>query len=409
MIRPSRFIYRLTLLLLATAAPRAQTLVDPALLGRYAVRFAPQPGDRPLECAVAPIKPSLNFSFHLQSGYVARIPMRQYFGPGHAWLVAFRLTPLGGDGKPVYFADKIVLPDIPRNNAEIEIGGGYLLGVGRYRVEWMMYDDENRVCRKEWRIEAKLQHSERLAKVASPAFTVQAFSLRGAPGASLTRDDRAPFRVTILMNATPLLPWRTHLRASDQVLLIGSLSALLERLPARSVRLVVFNLDQQKEIYRRDGFTSDAIGDVGRAVGGLALNLIDYQVLQHPRGFLDLLSDLVSRELQSPDPSDAVIFLGPTTHYLDKPPPGIADRPTGSSAPAFYYFQYKPGFIRAGAPLPASVYARPDLKLPDTIQQTVAALKGRVFTIFNPGDFARAIDQLERRVSAPPSADHAMR
>jgi len=408
MIRPIHSINRLVLLLAVVCAARAQTLIDPSLLGGYARRFVPQPADRPLECAVAPIKTSLNFSFHLQSGYVARIPMRQYFGPGHAWLVAFRITPLGGGGQPVYFADKVLLPDIPRNQTEFEIGGGYLLGAGRYRVDWMMYDDEGRVCRKDWRVEAKLQHSERLAKVASPPFTVQAFSLRGAPNPAPAREDRAPFRVTILMNATPLLPWRTHLRASDRVLLIGSLSALMERLPASSVRLVVFNLDQQKEIYRHDGFTPDAIGDAGQAIGSLALNLIDYQVLQRPRGFLDLLSDLVRRELQSPEPSDAVIFLGPTTHYLDKPPPGIGERPPGSK-PMFYYFQYKPGFIRAGAPLPVSVYGRPDLKLPDTIQQAVTALKGRVFTIFNPGDFAKAIDQLERHVSASPSPEHAMR
>ena len=392
---------RLPLLCVSIFASHAQSIVEPARLGAIANLFTSKQGNLPLECSVTPIKPSLNFSFHLQAGYVVSVPMRQFFGSGHAWLTTFRLTPEGGGGKPVYFADKVVLPDVPRNNAEIEIGGGFLLGQGRYRMEWLVVDDQQRVCRKEWRIDAKLEGNERLAKIATPPFTVQEFSLRGIPNQALTRDDRAPFRVTILMNATPLYPWRTRLRASDQVLLIWSLSALMERLPTRSVRLVVFNLDQQREIYRRDGFTADAIHDVFQAVNGLNLNLVDYQVLQRPSGFLELLSDLVNGELQSKTPSDAVIFLGPTTHYLDKPSPGIGDRPSGATVPLFCYFQYKPGFSRPGTPVPPNVFGRPGM-LPDVINQAVTALKGRIFTIFQPGDFAKAIDQLERQVSTSP-------
>lgn len=380
---------RLFLLIAAAFACRAQTIIDPSLLGKTIKLFDPQPGDQFLECTVTPIKPALNFSFRMQSGYVVRVPMRQYFGPGHKWLMAFRITPTGGDRKPVYFAGRFALPDVPHNNVDVELGAGYLLGLGQYQVQWMMYDDTGRVCRKEWRLEARLEHSERLAKVATPPFTIQGFSLRSKPGESNTRDDRAPFRVTILMNATPLIPWRTRLRASDQVLLLGSLSALMERLPTRSVRLVVFNFDQQKELYRRDGFTSDGIEEVAEAVAGLQLNLVNYKVLQHPMGHLDLLADLVNKELQSPSPSDAVVFLGPSTRYLDKPPSGIVDRPPGTPSPLFSYFQYKPTFRQSS--------------LPDTINLTVAALKGRNFIIFTPGDFAKAIDQLERRVSpAPP-------
>jgi hypothetical protein len=379
---------RLWLWLGAACACSAQSIVDPSALGPAVRLFERQAGDRPLECTVTPIKPTLNFSFRFQAGYVVRVPMRQYFGPGHRWLMAVRVTPEGGGRKPVYFAGRITLPDIPRNNAEVELGGGYLLGVGRYRVEWMMYDDGGRVCRKQWRLDAKLRGSERLAKVATPPYTIQAFSLRGSPAESRTRDDHAPFRVTILMDAAPLVPWRTRLRASDQVLLIGSLSAMLERLPTRSVRLVVFNLDQQKELYCRDGFTPGRIDDVAQAISGLELNVVNYHVLQNPKGHLDLLSSLVNRELDSAAPSEAVIFLGPATRFLDKPPPGAWDR-VGGARPLFFDFQYKPAFRRS-APT-----------FPDTISLAVSALQGRTFTIYTPGDFAKAIAQLEHRLATP--------
>jgi hypothetical protein len=375
----------LLLWLLAVYACPAQSIVDPSILGKTLRLFDPRPGDHPLECSVTPIKPVLNWSFRLQAGYVVRIPMRQYFGAGHKWLMAIRVTPQGGDRKPVYFAGKATLPDVPRNNVEVELSGGYLLGIGQYRVEWLMADDDGRVCRKEWRLDAKLQGSERLAKVATPPYSIQAFSLRGAPSDLPTRDDRAPFRVTILMHAAPLVPWRTRLRASDQMMLIGSLSALLERLPTRSIRIVVFNLDQQKELYRRDGFTLDAIDEVAQAIGGLELNLVNYKVLQNPMGYLDLISDLVNKEVQPRNGSDAVIFLGPATHFLDKP--DVGDRIQSTAPPLFSYFQIKPAFRRTEA------------GLPDTINLTVAALKGRTFTVFTPGDFAKAIGQLERRVT----------
>jgi len=148
------------------------------VLGNTVKLFDPRPGDRPLECSVTPIQPRLNFSFRLQSGYVVRVPMRQYSGPGHAWLMAVRVTPLGGDGKPIYFAGRAHLPDVPRNNVEVELGGGYLLGAGRYRVQWMMVDDESRVCRHEWRLDARLRGSERLAKVATPPYTCLLYTSR---------------------------------------------------------------------------------------------------------------------------------------------------------------------------------------------------------------------------------------
>ena len=60
--------------------------------------------------------------------------MRQFFGPGHLWVVLARITPEGGDRKPVYVGGRTRLPDIPRTKVELELGGGFLLGEGRYQV-----------------------------------------------------------------------------------------------------------------------------------------------------------------------------------------------------------------------------------------------------------------------------------
>lgn len=368
--------------ILLPAAAWAQSIVDPGAIPFVMSRFEPRWDDRELACSVTPFGPALNFSFRIQAGFIVRVPMGQFFGPGHIWFILARVTPEGG-GKPVFLASRTHLPDVPRTKVEVELGGGYLLGEGRYDVNWMMLDDRGRVCRKEWRIEARLSKAERKAGVSTRPHTVAAFSLLGSPDEARARDDSPPFSVTILMHAAALIPWRTHLRVSDRMLLIGSLAALLERLPARSVRLVVFNLDQQKELYRRDGFTLAALDQVEQAVNDLELNTVDYQVLQKPRGHIDLLAGLVNRERHDANPSDAVVFLGPAARFEDKPPRTVGDR--GAALPHFFDLQYRPRLRRMAA------------FGPDSIAWTVSTLKGKTMIVRSPADFARAIDQLEKQ------------
>ena len=377
----------LLLAILLPAAGWAQSTVDPNTIPRLMNRFEPRTGEGQLACSVTPYGPALNFGFRLQAGYIVRIPMSQFTGPRHGWVILARVTPAGGDRKPVFLAMRTRLPDVPRTKAEVDIPGTYLLGEGSYDVRWMMLDDQGRVCRKSWRVEARLKRGERYARVAMRPYAIEPFSLLGSAGGPPAPDDRAPFRVTILMHAAPMFPRRTHFRASDRMLLIGSLAALLERLPARSVRLTVFNLDQQKELYRRDEFSLPDIDQVAQAMNDLELNAVDYRLLQKPTGHTDLLADLVNREAHAEKPSDAVVFLGPPTWHIDKLPHGAVEKPAG--APRFFYFQYRP-------------FRRHDPSaLPDTLAQTVSSLKGKISIIRTPADFAKAIDQLEKSAAQP--------
>ena len=105
----------------------------------------------------------------------------------------------------------------------------------------------------------------------------------------------------------------------------GSLAALLEQLPARSVRLVVFNLEQQKELYRNDGFTVRELEQLTRVLDGLQLAMVDYRVLQQPQGQAQMLRALMQREAHEASRSDAMIFLGPDGSYAGSESTGEAD------------------------------------------------------------------------------------
>jgi len=375
------------LVLLAAAGAPAQSVLNPARLSASLKDFDRGFRDLPLQCEVTPIKPALNFGFRFQAGYAVRVPMAQYRGPGHGWTMLTRITPEGDGREPVYLAERMRLPDIPQTKMELEVGGGYLLGEGRYDGAWKMVDDSGRVCSHRWKIDARLSRAERKVKVTLPPSTVTDFALRGAPRTQQT-DDAAPIRLTVLMHAAPLNPRRTRLGPRDHMMLLGTLSSLLERVPVRSVRLVVFNLDQQKELYRQEPFAPQALGQVARSIGELELGMVDYRVLKNRGGHLDLLADLVNGELGAKELSDVVLFLGPQARTSDKVPREELEKPPGA-APRFFYIQYRPFVVQQQS------------GLPDSINYAVNRLKGRTLIIRTPGDFAKAIDQIERQT--PPT------
>jgi hypothetical protein len=374
-------------ILLASMAAYGQTIVNPDKMAAALKRIlGQQSGGSSVKCEVTPIKPVLNWGFRFQAGYVARVPLSQYFGAGHKWAVIVRITPEQGERRPVYLMTRVELPNIPETKLHAETGGGYLLGEGRYEVEWTLVDETHRTCRKEWTIKVERRRSERKVQVAMPPHTVRGLSLRDAIEVKREKTDVGSLRVTVLLHATPLSPRRTKLRPADTLMLLGSLSSLLERLPSQSVRLVVFNLDQQKEIFRKNGFDPAALDEVARSMNKLELGSVDYSVLQNRRGHLQLLSDLVNEELAAKDPSDVVVFLGPASRHWDRVVQGDLEKPR-DAPPHFFYFQLKPYFRLAPA-------------MPDIIQRTVDNLKGKTANIHTPGEFAKAIEQLESRPSA---------
>jgi hypothetical protein len=216
-----------------------------------------------------------------------------------------------------------------------------------------------------------------------PPDTVWEMSLRGSRIVSQGTDDAAPLRLTIFLHAAPLFPRRTRMRPNDMMTLMSTVSSLLERVPARSVRLVLFNLDQQKELYRKDDFQLQEMRQVSQAMTGIELGLVDFQVLQNKRGHVDLLADLVNGELQAQPPSDVVLFLGPSARFFDRVPQDVLEKPAGR-LPQFYYFQLVP-FIH-----------QQQAMLADSIKNTTSRLGGKTFQIHSPAEFAKAIERLEK-------------
>jgi len=380
-------VVRLTTLfaLLAATTLPAQSIVDPVKLRLVMPQFEAEQSN--LHCEIVPLKPLLNYGFRFQAGYMVTIPMNQFLGPNHGWSIVTRITPAQGDRQPVYLVSSAALPPVPKTKVELRVGGGYLLGEGNYDVRWMLLDDSGRVCRKSWHVDVHRTHAEQKVKVAMPPETVWELGLRGARRLPAATDDAAPLRMTIFLHTAPLFPRRTRMRPSDMMTLMSTVSSLLERVPARSVRLVLFNLDQQKEFYRKEDFLLRDMAQVSQAMADVELGMVDFQTLQNRRGHIDLIADLVNREMEAQPLSDVVLFVGPMARHFDRMPQDSLERPAGHG-PQFYYFQISP-------------FARQTALPNDTIKSTVARLGGKTILIHTPGEFAKAIERLEKTGKGP--------
>jgi hypothetical protein len=382
----------------------AQKLADPSKVAN-SPGFERRAREPTLRCEVTPIKPALNFALRLQAGYTVNVPLDQYSGAGHSWTVLIRVTPAGEP--PVDLVDFIDLPPVPETKSDGQATGGYLLGEGRYTARLALSDDSGRVCRKEWRIDAACPRNTKL-NIAPGA--VADLALQGLPDANRQADAIAPMRLTVLLDAAPQASSRNAkavLTADDQALLLAMLLALLERVPTISVRLVVFNLEEQKEVFRREGFTIEDLSEVSRAIGALQPGVVDYRVLQNPNGPRDLILSLISQEMRVESPSDAALFLGPHSRYIDKFPLDAPQKPQ-SGGPQFFYLDYRPfpgaGRFRRGRG-PRGGYnsgirrAGTDSNFPDIISRAVEKVKGKTIAIHSPAEFSRAIAEIERRTA----------
>lgn len=367
--------------LLLSAAAFGQVALNPARISPSLRNMEKAPGENPLVCAVKPIAPVLDFGFRFEAGYILRVPMRQYSGKGHGWAVLMRIIPDVG-GAPVYLASRYPLPEIPATRGELEVGGGFVLGEGTYHVQWKLVDDSERVCHASWTINAKRTRAERDIGIEAPPNTIRDLAApRSAPAHSEPADGAA-FPATVLLNAAPVPPRRTRFGARDRLVLISLLSAVLDRLPARPVRVVVFSLDQQKELYRQDSFEPHDVPEVYRVLGGLEIGKVDVHVLENRHGHVDLLANLLHGEMTAQGPSRAVLLVGPESRFLTSPSAAALDKPAGADA-RFFYLRYEPPNRRSQP------------SLPDSIAAAVHRLKGKTLIIRTPSDLAKAIDQVK--------------
>jgi hypothetical protein len=395
----------------AWAAGPAQSLLDPPGLAAARIAFDSAKNAPRLRCEVHPVRPALTYHLQLQAGYVVDVPSKQFAGSGHSLNVLLRVTPEGHESVYLGMSGPVTYTPVDKVNAEVK--GSFVVGEGAYAAEALVKDDAGRACYSQWGFQARLAGSERELKVTTPAATVREVD---APASSVEPGAPRIPRLTILVDAAAQTPRAAMLNPETIRTLSDSVSSLLTELPAQSVRLVVFNLDKQVVLFRKEPFLARDLPEMTRAFEQLQLAVVDYKTLQNRRR-ADVLSDLVVQELHSPAPAGAVILLGPRTRWqVDTALEALLPR---SGVAPWFYLQYQmawqanrvsgrgyvgqpPQMMRGQAP-PADDLA--DATIPmvpmqpvDNIERLVHRLNGVTLAVRTPHELAGAVHRMSAEI-----------
>lgn len=343
--------------------------------------FDTSPSHETLKCTIHEWKPFLDFSFRFDAGYFVRCPYEEFGGQESKVAAYTRVIPEGGS--PVILADLLLVPAIPPEVAaktnlkhlhvELDMSGGFAVGEGAYQVDVLVTDNRNRFSRKRWSFKAERNRGQAAIPIALEAKSVSHIWPDAWDGK--LAEDGSGYRVTVLLDVVPMNPRESKLRVWDRAFLLQSLRSVLQHLPCESVRLVAFNLDQQKELFREDHFDSESFRELSRVLRTAELGTVSYKALQRGPESLRFVSDLARQEFAAPQASDVVIFLGPTVRANQK----VSGNFTTGAHPRFFYFEYFP------FPGPA---------FPDSIQHLTSALQGTTYQVHSPADFGKAMQKM---------------
>jgi hypothetical protein len=115
------------------------------------------------------------------------------------------------------------------------------------------------------------------------------------------------------------------------------LTTILRQVPCRSVKVVAFNLDTQKEVYSENLLDVAGYTELARALRRVNTSVVSYPSLRSAAR-QDFLLAMVQKETTTTEPPNAVVFIGSAAHFADKPPTWKAE-PVDRKLPPFFYFE----------------------------------------------------------------------
>jgi hypothetical protein len=294
-------------------------------------------------------------------------------------VVLVRIVPDEPGKQPIYLYESANLPAIPeRSKMTLEMDGTFLLGPGRYTADLVASDGDHRTCRTSWALEAKLGRGDKdieptLAPGQLMAFGPGMWSNFAAKPAGVEANGKT---VTILLHAAGFSRRSTGLRQFEVSMIMSSLAAFLRYTSFSGVRIVAFNLDQQKVLYTDDDFQAGDLPQLGRVLRSLELGTVPIDVLANRRGHLDVLENLLAAEDGRAAVSDVVLFLGPTAPYWDR------WKVSSERRSSLAYIQFRP------------FWGMRQPEFPDLLENVTKSHSGRVFRIHSPREFAAALKRL---------------
>jgi hypothetical protein len=339
-----------------------------------------------LPCSVVSIKPILGFDLRFHSGYEVSVPLHELSGSENMLTMLFRVTSIDPPSSPSYFIQKLKVPSIEEDaKGDAYFQGGFDLGEGRFKVEWLMRDRTERVCSSSWEVESALSAKDKQVALALGHGVVQASEreqFKDEPPIQRVADE-PPLNVKVLVNFAP----QNSRSATLQPLDTSALTAILRNI-SRDPRIgkftiVAFNLQEHRVVYRQDNAEKIDFPALGEALDTISPGTVDLKRLSQKNGETEFLTQLIQQEVASSDNPDAVVFAGPKA-LLEESVPADSLRQIGELGYPVFYMNY-------------NLYPQA-VPWNDAIGKAVKFLKGYEYTISKPRDLWFAVTEMVSRI-----------
>lgn len=373
-----RYALLFAALMLANAA-KAQELVPRAEQATVSRLFdANARAADSLKCDLHHLPAELDFAFRFDVRYLVACGLAQ-FHPDSGVTLYVRITPQAGNLLILRELHHL-RPEMPRgpsNKLTIQMSGAFTAGEGKYLVDLLLADDTGKTFLSHWPVEVTRKGRERDVPLAIRPNTVLPSIF--VPWNGKSTGEKSGLRLTVLLHAAPMNQHSAKLQAWDRLFLLEALVSLLRQTPYTSIRLIAFNLDQQKELFRDENFNSKSLDRLSDSLREAEMATVPVNALESTAQ-PELLARLSREELAQPAPSDAVIFLGPSSRF-DKKVSKDALRELENGRRRFFYFEYFPSFMRGS-------------EFPDAIHFLTRDLHGTVFPIHSAPELAISIQRM---------------
>ncbi len=329
-----------------------------------------------LPCVVTQRKAELGFDLRFHSGYDVNIPMKELVGSGEMLSIVFRVYPQNDKSRSSFFVQHVRVPEITDDvRGDALLQGSLDIGEGKYHVDWLARDREERVCSSSWDLEASLSPKDKVMPLfISPNNVSESIAEPFFVGENVSREVRPPnemLNVKLLVNFAPQNALSASLQRSDTDALVTILREIEQDPHVGQLSLVAFNMEENRVVYRQDSAQHIDFPALGKALQTMKLGTVNVARLTQKHGDTDFLQDLIEKEVGTASHADAVIFAGPKA-MLDANVPQDDLRRIGDIECPVFYMNYNLN--------PQAVPWK------DSISHAIKAFKGTEFTISRPRD-----------------------
>ena len=337
-----------------------------------------------LRCSVLQVKPVLSWDFNFLTGYRVGIPQGELVGTSNRLTVLFRVVPKDRPREAVYMTQSIDVPAIAAGKGEWGFSGNFIVGSGKYHVDWLMRDEQQRVCAAFWDVEPKVNSkdvqfrewiSRSMVGPVEPLFAE-------APPVIRERDRPLP-QISIIVSFDPPHPSSVRLDDRD----IESLVAILRRTESdprlETGSIIVCSLEAQQILYQQKGESRLSIPALGEALKSLKLGQIDAKRLSSSNNPGQFATDLIREHMRTERPDALVVIARKATGESPGVSRSTLESLQSSSIPAFY-LSYDAG--------------RPPSFSRDLLSSIMKRLRGIEYRIGQPKDLFNAWSEVVSRI-----------